>query len=86
MSDGFPLSFTPSGIAAMWLRGHAPDAGEKEIASLAKLMEGLYLDGMKAGFEESIRVTKISPTTSAVEATLEAEIVDLKRHSKEKLG
>ena len=82
VSEKFGITFTPSGIAAMWLRGHASNCGQDEIESLGKLIEGIYHDGMKKGIEHALDVVAVSPTPSAAQATLEADIVDLKREAR----
>ena len=35
------FTFTPEGIAAMFLRKHFPDAGEKEVNELAELLRSV---------------------------------------------
>ena len=76
------LTFTARGVAILWLRGHAPNSEDEEIASLSDLLEGIWFDGVKAGIVRSEEVVNKSPTMSAAMATLEAEVIDLKRNDK----
>ena len=73
------VTFLPQGIAAMWLRAHAPNAEQDDILSLASLMEGIWADGVKAGLEHATGTMDRSPTMSAAKATLEADTDELKR-------
>ncbi len=72
------LQFTAKGIAALWLRGHAPDAEQSDIDSFATLLEGVWSDGVKIGLERAIETNGRSPTMGAAIAALEADVEDLK--------
>ena len=73
------LEFTARGIAALWLRNHAPTSSQADIDSLAELFEGIWADGVKKGMETSLDVIAKSPTMSAAQATLEADKDELIR-------
>ena len=82
MSERFPITFTPAGVAGIWLRAHHPNAGEADIASLASIIQGIYLDGMTNGMRRATEVIDESPTLSAARATLEADIEEVIRRAK----
>jgi len=73
------LQFTAKGIAALWLRGHAPNSEQSDIDALSLLIEGIWADGLKGGMEHAQVVVSKSPTLSAAQATLEADVADLKQ-------
>ena len=79
MISKMKINFTSTGIAALWLRGHAPNSEEREIKSLSELIEGIWADGVKAGTSHAIVVVNASPTTSAAIATLEADVFEIKK-------
>ena len=73
------LQANSRGIAALWLRAHAPTSDQADIASLAELFEGVWADGVKKGMELSIERMQESPTMSAAQASLEADVKELIR-------
>lgn len=77
--EGLKLEFTARGIAALWLRNHAPTSDQADINSLAELFEGIWADGVKKGMEKSLDVMANSPTLSAAQATIEADKDELIR-------
>lgn len=77
--EGLKLEFTARGIAALWLRNHAPTSSQADIDSLGQLFEGVWADGVKKGLEKSLDVMAQSPTLSAAEATIEADKDELIR-------
>ena len=77
--EGLKVEFTARGIAAIWLRAHAPTSDQSDIASLATLLEGVWADGVKKGMELSLDTIAQSPTLSAAQASLEADKNDLIR-------
>lgn len=82
--DKLSLTFTPKGVAAIWLRAHFPSAEQADIDDLATVIGAIYFDGVKHGINHSRKVMSQSPTMSAADATLEADRDELVREHKPK--
>jgi hypothetical protein len=74
----FGITWTPQGVAGMWLRANIPDSSREDQLNLGILVEEMWKQGLRTSLEHAIVALKDCPTVSAAEAKLEAMLDELK--------
>ncbi len=76
------LTWTPAGVAGIWLAAHVPTASREQQVQLGHLVEEMWRTGLKASLEHAIVAIGGCPTVGAGKARLEAMLDEIKQEQR----
>lgn len=81
--EHFTPKITPEGVAGVWLAQYIPTSDRAMQVHLGRVISGMMLEAMLRVKREAVLELGRSPTVSAAVASIEADIIELERATKE---
>ena len=75
--ERFAPSITPTGIAALWLKGNVEAVDQELVESLAGVIEAVLTDGVRQGTANALKALETEPDMQAAISSLEADLIEL---------
>ena len=80
--EGIKITWTPEGVAGVWLASNIPDAGREQQVALGKIINQTWNDAIIKTLEYTMGELGDCPTVSAVEAKLQAMMDEIKHQQR----
>ena len=76
---GIKISWTPEGVAGVWLASNIPSASRGTQEALGKLLQTIWYGAVREALNGVIREVNDCPTVSAAQAKMEAMLDEVKQ-------
>lgn len=76
---GIKISWTPEGVAAVWMIANMPDASRENQIALGKLLQTIWYGAVREALTGVIGEVSDCPTVSAAQAKMEAMLDEVKQ-------